>query len=125
MAEEHPASVADSSDVCDANRRTSLAWMRWAATWGYLVLSGCDILFTYQLLVTQKHVEANPLARFFIDGWGLKGMVWFKLSMTAFVLSLVHALLQKREDYARMVIRLGAVIVFGVDCYSVWLLTGG
>lgn len=100
----------------------NVVWIRWPETWIYVALSGLDIFLTYQLLVRLDHVEANPLARFFIEGWGLKGMVWFKLGMTAFVLTLVHALLQKKEVYARTIVRLGTAAVAAVDCYSIWLL---
>ena len=100
----------------------NVVWIRWPETWVYVALSGLDIFLTYQLLVRLDHVEANPLARYFIEGWGLKGMVWFKLGMTAFVLTLVHALLQKKEVYARPVVRLGTAAVAAVDCYSIWLL---
>ena len=100
----------------------NVVWIRWPETWIYVALSGLDIFLTYQLLVRLDHVEANPLARFFIEGWGLKGMVWVKLCMTAFVLTLVHALLQKKEVYARTIVRLGTAAVAAVDCYSIWLL---
>lgn len=107
-----------------AGATLDLNWLRWPETWAYVVLSGLDIYLTYRLLVEQQHVEANPLARYFIDGWGLKGMVWFKLVMTAFVLGLIHSLLQKKESYARAVVRLGAAAVGCVDVYSLWLLSG-
>ena len=118
----------ESSAASDSGREEKagtldVTWLRWPTTWIYLALSGLDIFLTYQLLVRLDHVEANPLARYFIDGWGLKGMVWFKLGMTAFVLALVHTLLQKREIYAQAVVRLGVAVVFAVDCYSIWLLT--
>jgi len=111
-------------DVSDEEKTASpnVVWLRWPETWIYVALSGLDIFLTYQLLVRLDHVEANPLARYFIEGWGLKGMVWFKLGMTAFVLTLVNALLQKKEDYARTVVRLGTAAVAAVDCYSIWLL---
>ena len=102
-----------------------LNWTRWPATWVYLVCSGLDIALTYQLLATQDHIEINPVARYFIHGWGLKGMVWFKLIMTGFVLSLVHTLLQKSRVRARVVITLGAVLVGSVVTYSTWLLCRG
>lgn len=112
------------SDLNEAQQAASpnMIWIRWPETWIYAALSGLDIFLTYQLLVRLDHVEANPLARYFIEGWGLKGMVWFKLGMTAFVLTLVHALLQKKEVYARTVVRLGTAAVGAVDCYSIWLL---
>ncbi|MDA0586725.1 MAG: DUF5658 family protein [Planctomycetota bacterium] len=106
------------------NSAHDLTWLSWPATWVYVVLSGLDIFLTYRLLVTQQHVEANPIARYFIDGWGLKGMIWFKLSMTAFVLALIHTLLQKHKAYARGVVWLGVAVVGGVDVYSLWLLSG-
>jgi len=111
-------------DSNDEGKTTSpnIVWILWPETWIYAALSGFDIVLTYQLLARLDHVEANPLARYFIEGWGLKGMVWFKLGMTAFVLALLHALLQKKEVYARTVVRLGMAAVGAVNCYSIWLL---
>ena len=111
-------------DSNDEGKTTSpnIVWILWPETWIYAALSGFDIVLTYQLLARLDHVEANPLARYFIEGWGLKGMVWFKLGMTAFVLALLHALLQKKEVHARTVVRLGMAAVGAVNCYSIWLL---
>jgi hypothetical protein len=111
-------------DSNDEGKTTSpnIVWILWPETWIYAALSGLDIVLTYRLLARLDHVEANPLARYFIEGWGLKGMVWFKLVMTAFVLTLLHALLQKKEVYARTVVRLGMAAVGAVNCYSIWLL---
>ena len=108
----------------DEGKTTSpnIVWILWPETWIYAALSGLDIVLTYRLLARLDHVEANPLARYFIEGWGLKGMVWFKLVMTAFVLTLLHALLQKKEVYARTGVRLGMAAVGAVNCYSIWLL---
>ena len=124
MRDDTAASHRDSSENGSTTLQRDLTWLRWPSTWAYVVLSGLDIFLTYQLLVSQQHVEANPLARYFIDGWGLKGMVWFKLGMTAFVLALIHSLQQKKEAYARAVVRLGAAVVGCVDVYSLWLLSG-
>jgi hypothetical protein len=125
MSDESGSTNQASAENTSSNSRHDLSWLRWPTTWAYAVLSGLDIFLTYRLLVTQQHVEANPIARFFIDGWGLKGMVWFKLGMTAFVLGLVHTLLQKREVYARGVVWLGVIIVAGVVVYSALLLRRG
>lgn len=116
------SSAASDLDREEKTPAPNVAWTRWPETWFYVALSGLDIFLTYQLLVRLDHVEANPLARYFIEGWGLKGMVWFKLGMTAFVLTLVHATLQKKEAYARTIVRLGTAAVGAVDCYSIWLL---
>ena len=105
--------------------QTDCGWTRWPATWFYVLFSGLDIALTYQLLVSQDHVEINPVARYFIRGWGLKGMVWFKLVMTVFVLTVVHTLLQKSRRRARFVVRLGAILVGSVVAYSAWLLSRG
>ncbi|MFP6763939.1 MAG: DUF5658 family protein [Planctomycetaceae bacterium] len=126
MNESPPDSYGQSHSGPDGNNSPpGFAWLRWPAAWFYLIFSGLDITLTYQLLVTQDHVESNPIARYFIEGWGLKGMVWFKLIMTAFVLVLVHVLLQNSRVRALAVVRLGAVLVGSVVVYSVWLLSQG
>ena len=56
-----------------------LDWLRWPELWLYLGFGLADISLTYILIGYYQHSEGNPVARFFIDGWGLKGMFWFKL----------------------------------------------
>lgn len=123
MIDDSVSTGSASDKDASSKSRQEVSWLRWPSTWAYAVLSGLDIFLTYRLLVTQQHVEANPIARYFIDGWGLKGMVWFKLGMTVFVLAVIHSLFQKKEAYSRGVVRLGVVVVGCVDVYSLWLLT--
>ena len=96
-------------DSNDEGKTTSpnIVWILWPETWIYAALSGFDIVLTYQLLARLDHVEANPLARYFIEGWGLKGMVWFKLGMLlgAVIAPLVMALV-----YFSTVVPLGVIM---------------
>ena len=51
----------------------------------FVLVSTLDVFMTYVLLRQPggRFMESNPIARYFIYGWGVKGMVGFKLSMTA------------------------------------------
>ncbi len=117
---------ADPQAAADQSRQqrilAQLGWWRWPEVGLFLVLSLADIALTYVLIGYHGHIEANPVAGFFVDGWGLKGLAGFKFAMLAVILGLVHAIYAKRPMAARRVAQ-WAVLVSGiVVVYSVVLL---
>ncbi|MFQ5732691.1 MAG: DUF5658 family protein [Planctomycetaceae bacterium] len=90
----------------------------------FLLVNVLDFFATYVLLLTVKGSrETNPIASWFIEGWGeLRGMLAYKLSMVAFVCIVVQLIALKRLDLARYVLWFGIIIVSGVVVYSVVLL---
>lgn len=87
----------------------------------YLLFSIGDIVMTYILLRTGGFYEANPIARFFIAGWGPRGMVYFKFSVVAFVCVLTQIIATRRPATAQRILQLATVIVAGVVVYSIFL----
>jgi len=77
---------------------------------------------TYILLRTGYFRESNPIADFFIRHWGSKGMIYFKLSMTAFVCVLAQIIALKKQKSAEFVLKAGTLIVAVVVIYSLTLL---
>lgn len=88
----------------------------------FLLLSTLDVLFTYFLLRQGSFQEANPIARYFIYGWGIKGMVVFKYSLAAFTLIIVQVIALSRLEVARRIIQFGILVVLIVVVYSANLL---
>lgn len=90
----------------------------------YILVNAFDVWTTYLLLSQGTiFVESNPVARYFIDGWGLRGMVYFKFGLVAFVLvtcQLIAA--RQRVALARGVLWCATVLVSGVVIYSLTLL---
>lgn len=88
----------------------------------YVVLSAADLLITYFLL-HQDHdnlrfVESNPVARFFLDRWGISGMIYFKFSMVAFVCLVTQIIARWRPVTARLVLWFAIVVMIYVVVYS-------
>ena len=91
----------------------------------YILLSAADLFVTYFLLQQDlehlQFVESNPIARFFLDHWGLKGMIYFKFGMVAAVCVLTQIIARWRPRTARLVLIFAIVVVTYVLVYSVRL----
>ncbi len=84
----------------------------------FVGVSILDIVMTYTLLAGGGFVESNPIARYFINHWGERGMVYFKMGMTAFVCVLTQIIAHKHLERARFVLHAGILIVSVVVVYS-------
>jgi hypothetical protein len=98
----------------------------------FVLVSTLDVFMTYVLLRQPggQFVESNPIARFFIYGWGVKGMVGFKLSMTALVCVISQIVAGPRPRVAKGLLNGATLVVAGVVVYSLVLMlkhadTGG
>lgn len=89
-------------------------------TW-YILASCLDIFLTYLLLRHQNFQEANPIARYFLDHWGWKGMIYFKLAMVAFVTVLAQIIATRKPETARRLLIFASLVVGGVVIYSISL----
>lgn len=92
----------------------------------FILVNVLDFFATYLLLRRRIAVESNPIARWFLDGWGLvKGMLIYKLGLVAFVCVIVQIIARKDVTVARRVLWFGTAIVGCVVVYSVVLLMRG
>lgn len=88
----------------------------------FIFVSALDVFLTY-ILIRQEHFhEGNPVARFFLNHWGLRGMIYFKFAMVAFVAVLAQIIARGRLETARKLLNLATVIVICVLIYSLILL---
>lgn len=94
----------------------------------YLLVSAFDVFMTYLLLRNdrapesgQYFFEANPIARFFLHHWGMKGMVYFKFTVVAFVCVLAQVIAARRLETARRLLNVASLIVGAVVVYSLVL----
>ncbi len=125
MSASQPASESNSPEANAAawqQRLGQLDWLRWPEVWLYAGFGLADIALTYVLIGHYQHAEGNPVARFFIESWGLKGMFWFKLGTVSLVLGIVHVVRQKQPRAAIGLMRFGLFAVGLVVAYSLWLL---
>ena len=93
-----------------------------SATTLFILVSALDVFMTYLMVTQGRFVESNPVAAFFLHRWGLKGLIYFKFAVTAFVCVLTQVIGSKRPETAKRVLQLSTVIVSAVVCYSVWLV---
>ena len=85
--------------------------------------SGLDVAMTWMLLTRSdiSFTESNPFASYFLNRWGISGMIWFKAAMTVFVCIVTQVIARKNEVLARRVLGLATMITVAVVIYSVWL----
>jgi len=84
----------------------------------FLLFSIADVVLTFKLLYHGGHFESNPIARFFLNSWGPKGMVYFKFAMVAFVFVMVQIIAYKRIETARRLLMFAILAVGCVVAYS-------
>ncbi|MFM7040276.1 MAG: DUF5658 family protein [Planctomycetaceae bacterium] len=95
----------------------------------FLLVCALDVVFTHIALhltsigATQLNfVESNPLARWVIQNWGLRGMVVFKASSSLLVVAIALAIRPVRPLVSRLLLLGGTLVVGVVVVYSVRLL---
>ncbi|QDT36957.1 DUF5658 family protein [Stratiformator vulcanicus] len=88
----------------------------------FILVSVCDVIFTAFLLAGGTAFEANPIANWFIEGWGLNGMVGFKFGMIAFICLVVQMIAAARLHVARRILNFATYITGAVVLYSGVLL---
>jgi len=98
------------------------AVIRWPELWLLLVCSVADIVLTFVLIGSHGHVEANPVARYFVYGWGLKGMIWFKAGLVSVIVAAAHLIARERPRLARRILQFALGATSGVVIWSVLLL---
>ena len=93
-------------------------------TLAYAVVNALDVVMTWILLThDQIHfVESNPIARYFIFGWGLQGMLLFKLLLVAFVTVICQIIACRQFLLAKRLMCFAVVTVSLVVLYSVGLM---
>lgn len=92
----------------------------------FILVSALDFWMTYQLLMHPEamFVESNPIALWFLHHWGLKGMLFFKMSIVAIVAVICQVIALQNVQTARRVLWAGITIVGSVVIYSAGLFAG-
>lgn len=80
-----------------------------------------DIVLTFLLIRRGEFFESNPIARYFINHWGLKGMIGFKLALVLIVVAITQYVARTKPQLARAILIFGTVVVTAVVIYSVSL----
>lgn len=88
----------------------------------YLVVSALDFIATKAMLEHGGFREANPIALYFLYGWGPRGLLYFKAAVTGLVCVISQIVATKHPRVARAILEFGTVVVTLVLLYSAWLL---
>lgn len=87
----------------------------------FVLVSALDVIVTWLLIRQPDFTEANPIALFFINHWGVKGMVWFKFGLVAFVCVLTQVIARRKPETARRLMNFAALVAGAVVLYSLTL----
>ena len=88
----------------------------------FIFVNVLDFFLTYLIIQRKYYTEGNPIASFFLDTWGIKGLLYFKCAMVAFVVVLAQIIAAKKIEAARWLLNAGTLIVTCVLFYSLSLL---
>ncbi len=94
----------------------------------FVLASALDFAMTYILLqhphdedARFRFIESNPVAVFFLNHWGVKGLFCFKLAIVTLVVVICQIVARHNVKLARRVLYLGTAIVTTVVIYSMFL----
>jgi hypothetical protein len=95
----------------------------------FILVSVLDVMMTYLMLSDVPEpdgrvmfYESNPVARWFLEGWGLNGIVIFKFTMVAVVEVIAQIVAFRQLQLGRRLLEFGTLIVALVVLYSMYLL---
>ena len=79
---------------------------------------------TYWMLMHQGEErisfgESNPVARYFLDRWGIHGLLYFKIAIVTFVILITVIIAERKLHLARLILWIGIATTAAVVIYSV------
>jgi hypothetical protein len=90
----------------------------------FLLVSFLDFLMTYWMLQHRDHEsqlgfgESNVIANWFLTGWGLRGLLYFKVAICLFVVLAAQVIYQRRPNTAKAILWLGVAVTSLTVIYS-------
>ena len=87
----------------------------------YIAANLCDFGITYQLLQQGGFTETNPVADYFLETSGIRGMAIYKASLVTLVLSIAYTIGLQQAHTARRLLIVSTSMVGIVVVYSAWL----
>jgi hypothetical protein len=95
----------------------------------FVLVSLLDLFMTFLLLYFSNRgmmrnvvFESNPVAQYFLSGWGTLGLVWFKIGMVTLIVLAAQGAATRRPAVAQVVLNGATLFVGGVVAYSTLLL---
>ena len=84
----------------------------------FILASALDVFMTYILLRQGNFVESNPIALYFLNSWGVRGLVYIKFAVVAFVVVIAQVVARWKKETARRLLNFGTLVVVFVVIYS-------
>ena len=89
----------------------------------FILVNILDFAMTWWMLMHRElgmgdFYESNPVARYFLDHWGVKGLLMFKMAVVAFVCLIAQIVATKKEASARFLLVVGPIVVSAVVVYG-------
>ena len=86
----------------------------------FILINVFDVFMTYTL-IRFGGIEANPVARVFLDRWGFNGMISFKMVIVAFVCIVAQIIGHRRLRTAKTLLNFGTLVTGTVVIYGIVL----
>lgn len=92
----------------------------------FILVNVLDFATTYYMLMHREQgdgsfYESNPVAQYFLNHWGVKGLLLFKMAVVAFVCVVAQIVATKKASSARLLLVAGTIVVSIVVVYSLKL----
>ena len=92
----------------------------------FILVNVLDFATTYYMLMHRdagdvSFFESNPVARYFLNHWGVRGLLWFKMAVVAFVCVIAQIVATRKIGTARLLLVAGTIVVSIVVVYSLRL----
>jgi hypothetical protein len=112
------------TDADISHPRMSL-WRRWtqlpSLTGTFVILNLLDLGLTLFLLTSGSFREANGIAEYFLDRWGMAGLTTYKVALVLAVVAIAWWVAQYRTRAARWLLIFGCLKIGSVVLYSLYL----
>jgi len=92
----------------------------------FILVNVLDFATTYYMLMHREQgdgsfYESNPVAQYFLNHWGVRGLLLFKMAVVAFVCVVAQIVATKKASSARLLLVAGTIVVSIVVVYSLKL----
>ncbi|QDT55988.1 hypothetical protein Pan44_40370 [Caulifigura coniformis] len=88
----------------------------------FLLVSFLDFLMTYWMIYPREHGprfgESNAVANWFLSGWGIRGLLYFKVGICVFIVLSTQVIFLRRPQVARGILWLGIAVTALTVVYS-------
>ncbi len=90
----------------------------------FILANLLDFVVTYRMIVHGNAAgvrfgESNPFAAYFLNHWGVEGLLKFKLAVVVFVCVVAQIAYRHKPELARFLLIVGTVAVTAIVIYSV------